>query len=215
MSSHQIGTREQWLAARGELLAKEKELTRRSDQLAAERRSLPWVPVDKQYRFDTDDGPASLADLFNGHSQLFLYHFMLLRNTSLRTGRSYGTVALVRRARHCNAGQAGSSFSRRCQVTTGKASGGRDMPGPASPHGNAQSSKASGVMVTFDGVVYYNASSLFDASATGNGLPHAIDAVSGRPRWTYRVSAPVSGLAGSDGILYAADANGSFCAWQA
>jgi len=56
MPSHQIGTREQWLAARGELLAKEKELTRRSDQLAAERRSLPWVPIDKQYRFTPTPG---------------------------------------------------------------------------------------------------------------------------------------------------------------
>ena len=76
MTSHQTGTREQWLAARGELLAKEKELTRRSDQLAAERRSLPWVPIDKQYRFDTDDGPKTLAELFGGRSQLIVYHFM-------------------------------------------------------------------------------------------------------------------------------------------
>jgi predicted dithiol-disulfide oxidoreductase (DUF899 family) len=76
MPSHQIGTREQWLAARGELLAKEKELTRRGDQLAAERRSLPWVPIDKQYRFDTDTGPRTLAELFDGRSQLIVYHFM-------------------------------------------------------------------------------------------------------------------------------------------
>jgi predicted dithiol-disulfide oxidoreductase (DUF899 family) len=66
MPSHQIGTREQWLAARGELLAKEKELTRRSDQLAAERRNLPWVPIEKQYRFDTEAGPKTLAELFAG-----------------------------------------------------------------------------------------------------------------------------------------------------
>ena len=76
MTSHQIGTREQWLAARGELLAKEKELTRRSDQLAAERRDLPWVPVEKQYRFDTDAGSRTLAELFAGRSQLIVYHFM-------------------------------------------------------------------------------------------------------------------------------------------
>jgi predicted dithiol-disulfide oxidoreductase (DUF899 family) len=76
MTSHQIGTREQWLAARGELLAKEKELTRRSDQLAAERRALPWVPIEKQYRFDTDAGPRTLAELFAGRSQLIVYHFM-------------------------------------------------------------------------------------------------------------------------------------------
>jgi len=76
MSNHQIGTREQWLAARSELLAKEKELTRRSDQLAAERRSLPWVPIEKQYRFDTDAGPRTLQELFAGRSQLIVYHFM-------------------------------------------------------------------------------------------------------------------------------------------
>jgi len=76
MPSHQIGTREQWLAARGELLAKEKELTRRGDQLAAERRGLPWVPIEKQYRFDTDAGPRTLAELFDGRSQLIVYHFM-------------------------------------------------------------------------------------------------------------------------------------------
>jgi len=69
-------------------------------------------------------------------------------------------------------------------------------------------------MITFDGVVYYNAP-LADAGATGDGLLHAIDAVSGRPLWTYRVSAPVTGLAGSDGILYAADAKGSVYALQA
>jgi outer membrane protein assembly factor BamB len=71
-----------------------------------------------------------------------------------------------------------------------------------------------GVMITFDGVVYYNAS-LSDASATGNGLLHAIDAASGRLLWTYGVSAPVSGLAGSDGVLYAADAKGNVYALQA
>ena len=76
MPSHQIGTREQWLAARGELLAKEKELTRRSDQLAAERRNLPWVPIEKQYRFDTDAGPRTMQELFDGRSQLIVYHFM-------------------------------------------------------------------------------------------------------------------------------------------
>jgi predicted dithiol-disulfide oxidoreductase (DUF899 family) len=76
MTSHQIGTREQWLVARGELLAKEKELTRRSDQLAAERRGLPWVPIEKQYRFDTDAGPRTLQELFAGRSQLIVYHFM-------------------------------------------------------------------------------------------------------------------------------------------
>jgi predicted dithiol-disulfide oxidoreductase (DUF899 family) len=76
MPTHQIGTREQWLAARVELLKAEKELTRRSDELAQRRQELPWVRVDKEYRFDTDEGSASLADLFRGRSQLLIYHFM-------------------------------------------------------------------------------------------------------------------------------------------
>ena len=71
-----VGTREEWLAARLELLAAEKEHTRRSDELAQRRRELPWVPIDKEYRFDTDEGSASLADLFRGRSQLLIYHFM-------------------------------------------------------------------------------------------------------------------------------------------
>jgi len=70
------GTREQWLAARLALLADEKELTRRSDALARRRQDLPWVRVDKAYRFETDEGSASLADLFRGRSQLLVYHFM-------------------------------------------------------------------------------------------------------------------------------------------
>jgi predicted dithiol-disulfide oxidoreductase (DUF899 family) len=70
------GTREEWLAARLELLEAEKELTRRSDELARRRQELPWVRVDKEYRFDTDEGSASLADLFRGRSQLLVYHFM-------------------------------------------------------------------------------------------------------------------------------------------
>jgi predicted dithiol-disulfide oxidoreductase (DUF899 family) len=70
------GTREEWLAARLELLNAEKELTRRSDELARRRRELPWVRVEKEYRFETDEGSASLADLFRGRSQLLVYHFM-------------------------------------------------------------------------------------------------------------------------------------------
>ena len=70
------GTREEWLAARLELLAAEKELTRRGDELARQRQALPWVPVAKDYRFDTDEGSASLGDLFRGRSQLLVYHFM-------------------------------------------------------------------------------------------------------------------------------------------
>jgi predicted dithiol-disulfide oxidoreductase (DUF899 family) len=76
MTEHTIGTREEWLAARLELLEAEKELTRRSDELARKRQELPWVPIEKDYRFETDDGSASLADLFRGRSQLVIYHFM-------------------------------------------------------------------------------------------------------------------------------------------
>jgi predicted dithiol-disulfide oxidoreductase (DUF899 family) len=76
MTDHKIGTREEWLAARLELLAAEKELTRRSDELARRRQELPWVRIDKEYRFETDEGSASLADLFRGRSQLLVYHFM-------------------------------------------------------------------------------------------------------------------------------------------
>ena len=73
---HQIVNREKWLAARLGLLREEKELTRRSDELARRRQELPWVRVDKEYRFETDEGSASLADLFRGRSQLLVYHFM-------------------------------------------------------------------------------------------------------------------------------------------
>jgi predicted dithiol-disulfide oxidoreductase (DUF899 family) len=76
MTSHTTGTREAWLAARLELLEAEKELTRRSDELARRRQELPWVRIDKAYRFATDEGSASLADLFRGRSQLLVYHFM-------------------------------------------------------------------------------------------------------------------------------------------
>lgn len=76
MASHPVGTHEEWLAARLQLLEAEKALTRQSDALARQRRDLPWVRVDKEYRFETDDGPASLADLFRGRSQLLVYHFM-------------------------------------------------------------------------------------------------------------------------------------------
>jgi predicted dithiol-disulfide oxidoreductase (DUF899 family) len=76
MTTHKTGTREQWLAARLELLQAEKELTRRSDELARRRQDLPWVRIDKEYRFETDEGNASLADLFRGRSQLLVYHFM-------------------------------------------------------------------------------------------------------------------------------------------
>jgi predicted dithiol-disulfide oxidoreductase (DUF899 family) len=76
MTDHKTGTREEWLAARLELLKAEKELTRRSDELARRRQELPWVRIDKDYRFETDEGSASLADLFRRRSQLLVYHFM-------------------------------------------------------------------------------------------------------------------------------------------
>jgi predicted dithiol-disulfide oxidoreductase (DUF899 family) len=71
-----VGTREEWLAERTKLLEQEKELTRRSDELARQRQELPWVRVDKEYRFGTDDGQKTLAELFDGRSQLLVYHFM-------------------------------------------------------------------------------------------------------------------------------------------
>src|SRR4029078_6686815 len=74
--THQIVSREKWIAARKELLKDEKELTHRSDELARRRQELPWVQIDKAYRCDTDKGNASLADLFRGRSQLLVYHFM-------------------------------------------------------------------------------------------------------------------------------------------
>ncbi len=76
MTPHITGTREEWLAARLALLEEEKELTRRSDELARRRQELPWVRVDKGYAFETQEGSASLADLFRGRSQLLVYHFM-------------------------------------------------------------------------------------------------------------------------------------------
>jgi predicted dithiol-disulfide oxidoreductase (DUF899 family) len=76
MTKHTTGTQKEWLAARLELLEAEKELTRRSDKLARRRQELPWVRVDKQYRFEMDQGNATLPDLFQGRSQLLVYHFM-------------------------------------------------------------------------------------------------------------------------------------------
>ena len=76
MTNHKIGTRKEWLTARLELLEAEKALTRRSDELAQQRQKLPWVRIDKEYRFETGEGTASLADLFRGRSQLLIYHFM-------------------------------------------------------------------------------------------------------------------------------------------
>jgi predicted dithiol-disulfide oxidoreductase (DUF899 family) len=76
MTDHTVGSREEWDAAREELLAREKELTRLGDELARKRRELPWVPVEKEYRFESGEGTKSLAELFDGRSQLLVYHFM-------------------------------------------------------------------------------------------------------------------------------------------
>ena len=76
MTEHRIGTQEEWQAERNELLKEEKELTRRGDELTKKRRELPWVAVEKDYRFETEDGAKTLADLFDGRSQLLVYHFM-------------------------------------------------------------------------------------------------------------------------------------------
>ena len=76
MTTHKTGTRDEWLAARLDLLAAEKDLTRHSDAVARQRQELPWVRIDKEYRFETDEGSATLADLFRGRSQLLVYHFM-------------------------------------------------------------------------------------------------------------------------------------------
>jgi predicted dithiol-disulfide oxidoreductase (DUF899 family) len=76
MPEHRVGTREEWLAARNELLEREKELTRRNDELAAQRRALPWVRLEKEYSFETDEGAKTLAELFDGRSQLITYNFM-------------------------------------------------------------------------------------------------------------------------------------------
>jgi predicted dithiol-disulfide oxidoreductase (DUF899 family) len=76
MPDHAVGTHDEWLAARRALLVREKELTRLGDKLAAQRMALPWVRVEKEYVFDTEDGPRTLAELFDGRSQLLVYHFM-------------------------------------------------------------------------------------------------------------------------------------------
>src|SRR5262245_7320338 len=76
MRKHMTGTRKEWLAARLDLLEAEKELTRSSDELSRRRQGLPWIRIDKKYRFDTDEGSGSLADLFQEHSQLLVYLFM-------------------------------------------------------------------------------------------------------------------------------------------
>ena len=99
-----VGTREEWLAARKELLAREKELTHLSDELARQRHELPWVPVEEPYLFETNDGPRTLADLFDGRSQLIVYHFMHGPNTPEGcTGCTFATDSFDGTAAHLNA----------------------------------------------------------------------------------------------------------------
>lgn len=95
MPDHEVVSREEWAAARAELLAREKEHTRQADELARQRRELPWVEVEKDYRFETDGGTRTLAELFDGRGQLLVYHFMF--------GPSYQVVQRRHRAvRPCN-----------------------------------------------------------------------------------------------------------------
>src|SRR5947207_1031192 len=91
MTDHPTGTREEWLAARLELLEAEKELTRRGDELARQRQELPWVRIDKDYRFATDQGSASLADLVRGRSQLLMSAFMFGPEVAAMTGTDVAT----------------------------------------------------------------------------------------------------------------------------
>ena len=105
MTKHATGTRDEWLAARIDLLKAEKELTRQSDELARRRQELPWVRVDKEYRFDTEQGSASLKDLFRGRSQLLVYHFMF--------GPDYTAGCPS-----CSSSRTGSTASRSISPTT-------------------------------------------------------------------------------------------------
>jgi predicted dithiol-disulfide oxidoreductase (DUF899 family) len=95
MTEHNVGTREEWLSARLELLEREKELTRRSDELARQRQELPWVPVEKEYDFETNEGTRTLSELFAGRSQLLVYHLMFgPEDTAACTGCSYTADSL-------------------------------------------------------------------------------------------------------------------------
>ena len=108
MIEHEVVSREEWAAARQELLAHEKEHTRQGDELARRRRELPWVRVEQEYRLDTDDGPRTLAELFDGRSQLLVYHFMfgptyeagcpVVKNTLTTWKRAPASISRVRRS---------------------------------------------------------------------------------------------------------------------
>ena len=124
MTAHQTGTREEWLAARLELLEAEKALTRRSDELARRRQELPWVRIDKEYSFQTDDGPASLADLFAGRSQLLIYHFMFGPGLHGRVPVLLGDRGRLRRLRR----PPGESRRHALRRVTGTARGTAGVP---------------------------------------------------------------------------------------
>ena len=96
MTSHRIGMREEWLAASAALLDREKELTRMGDELARQRRELPWLPVEKQYTLQTADGPKTLEELFDGRSQLLIYHFMFSRGAEDGCPTNSSIAELVR-----------------------------------------------------------------------------------------------------------------------
>ena len=100
MTDHKTGTREEWLAKRLELLEAEKELPRRSDELARRRQELPWVRIEKEYRFETDEGGAALADLFRGRSQLVVYHFMFGPDYTAGVSVLFGDRRRLQRLRH-------------------------------------------------------------------------------------------------------------------
>src|SRR5882757_2054763 len=114
MTTHKTGTREKWLTARLELLKEEKEHTRRGDELARRRQELPWVRIDKEYRFETDEGSASLADLFRGRSQLLVYHFMFGLSRTASTGSPFTWPTTTSCFRRCRA-----RLSRNCRRTGG------------------------------------------------------------------------------------------------
>ena len=145
MTTHKTGTREEWLAARIELLKAEKELTHASDELAQQRQALPWVRIDKPYRFDTDQGPAPLADLFRGRSQLLIYHFMFGPDytagcpacSAIADGFN-GSVSTWPTTTSCS-GRCRGRRSRSCRRT----SGGWGGASPGRPHSAAISTTTS------------------------------------------------------------------------
>ena len=115
MPEQRIGTQEEWQAERDALLKEEKELTRRSDELTAKRRQLPWVGVEKDYRFETEQGRKSLADLFAGRSQLMIYHFMF--GPSVR-GRLPGLLLDRRHARSAGAAPRGQGHHAAARIAS-------------------------------------------------------------------------------------------------